>query len=88
MAHQQNEEIFQTGDLDLMAVGFCPKQYLLKLRTGKLQSLDPAKAGKEVLFERKSDDQITIQEQLQIMQLNELRQIIMNLSQNETEQIL
>jgi len=47
-----------------MAVGFSPKEYLIKLRTGKLKSLDPAKAGREVLFERKGDEQITIQEQL------------------------
>ena len=47
-----------------MAEGFSPKQYLIKLRAGKLKSLDPAKAGEEVLFERKSDEAITIQEQL------------------------
>ena len=51
-------------DLDNVVVGFSPKMYLIKLRTGKLKSLDPAKAGKDVLFDRKGDEPISIQEQL------------------------
>lgn len=56
--------MIQASDMDLVTVGFRPKLYLIKLRTGKLKSLDPAKAGKDVYFERKGNEKITIKEQL------------------------